>query len=242
MCHGQANKYFPEEDVRGEFNNGLEGLLFGDENTQKRIAILPDIYGVSPFYKGFSTFVASKGARVFLVNTFADFGELPEVTREAAFARRDKVADKAFVDKFEAFCEEQSIDGVIGFCLGGYYIFELARRNVSQDLVGFYGFPQGMKNFDPLPVPFDYLETVSKHHVSLMPANDHVVGHENIQKLANVSKRNAAVDVRIYQDSAHSFLADLDGNDVSLKQNAEDSLSVCLQALGLSVNCFVKNL
>lgn len=233
MCHTQESRFFPSPEPVGQIDGEVEALLFGSDSAQRQLAILPDIYGQSPFYQGLATRLAHKGARVFLLNPFAGHGELPEPTREAAFARRHKVADSQFVDAVESFCGHHGINGIVGFCLGGYYIFELARRQVPQDLVGFYGFPQGMENRDPLPTPFDYLASVDKHHTCLMPADDQVVGADNIARLATLAENNPAIDLRLYPGSGHGFLKDLEGNDTALRGNALDALDRCERALGL---------
>ncbi len=230
MCHGEPSPSFPAPVVDGEFSHEVDGLTFGSETASIRIAVIPDIYGLNQFYQGFCTHLASKGSRVFLVNPFAGLGGLSEMTREAAFARRMKVRDTAFVDQFEAFCTSHSVGGVVGFCLGGCYVFELARRNVSQDLVGFYGFPQGMQNIDPLPMPFDYLGSIKKPHTCLMPGQDQSVGIENVKRLGEIAATNQSLNLKIYAASGHGFLKDLDSEDAELKSNAEDALATCESA------------
>ncbi len=233
MCYGEPSPSFPSPDCQDEISAEVESLVFGKANTSSSIVIIPDIYGTSAFYQGLSTLLAQKGARVYLVNPFAGLGDLKEGTREEAFARRHKVHDKAFVDQVEAFCESQKVDSVIGFCLGGYYIFELARRNVAANLVGFYGFPQGMDNIDPLPKPFDYLDSVSKQQLCLMPGQDMAVGIDNVERLAQMAQGNDALQLHVYQESGHTFLKDLDSDDEQLRNNALDALAKCERAVGL---------
>lgn len=233
MCHGQASASFPVPEIKGEISGGMDGLHFGDDSAIKRLAIIPDIYGPNEFYQGLSTRLANKGCKVYLTNPYHEFGELPEITREAAFARRNKVKDKSFVDRFQAFCDAENIHGVIGFCLGGYYVFELARRNVSQDLVGYYGFPQGFQNEEPLQVPFEYLGEIEKKHTSLMPGQDMSVGMENVDRLKELAEINPGLQLSVYDESGHGFLADLDSEDAILRDNAWDSLSTCETALGI---------
>lgn len=234
MCHGAASAYFPEPQPGGSFSAGLEGLSFGDKAASTIVALLPDIYGTNAFYQGLATHFAQKGARVLLINPFADFGELSEVTREAAFARRNKLRDKTMVDQLETFLGAEGITAVVGFCLGGSYVFELARRNATQTLVGFYGFPQGMQNQDPLATPFDYLAATTKDQLCLMPGQDQSVGVENVQRLAEIAAENPALDLSVYGESGHGFLADLDSEDSKLKENAVDALTRCEAALGLA--------
>jgi len=233
MCHGAASTAFPEPDPQGNVSEEVEAILFGDPSSSVKVAVIPDIYGTNAFYQGFSTYLAEKGAQVFLADPFHGLGELPEATRENAFVRRHKVSDKAFVDAFEAFCNSHNVTGIVGFCLGGYYVFELARRNVSQDLVGLYGFPQGMENQDPLDKPFDYLPSVTKHHTVLMPGQDASVGVENIARLAEQAVENPAIEMTVYDESGHGFLKDLEGDDELLRGHAEDALRRCVAAVGL---------
>jgi len=235
MCHDKASAYFPRPNPTGSFKEEVEGLTFGNADAGTKIAVIPDIYGLNGFYRGFATRLAERGAAVFLANPFAGLGELPEVTREAAFGRRRKVKDKDFVDRFEAFCRSRETTAVVGFCLGGTYVFELARRNVEQALIGFYGFPQGMENRDPLPDPFDYLGGLSKPHLSLMPGQDASVGVDNVRRLAALGDDNEGLTVRVYEESGHGFLSDVDSADGTLRANALAALGECERHAGLPV-------
>ena len=201
----------------------MAGYIFGQE-AEKSVAILPDIYGCNDFYRGLSTHLAHTGKQVYLVDTFAGLGELEEQTREAAFARRNKVSDSRFLDAFEQFCGELGIDAVIGFCLGGLYVFELARRGMKAHLLGLYGFPQGLPNQDPLPLPFDYLHEVKQPFTMLLGAEDESVGKENIDRLAAMAADVPAMELTVYQGVGHNFLPFLDSEQVELKAIAEDAL------------------
>ena len=234
MCHNGDCDYFPAPDPTGTFSGEIEGVVFGETTAAKKIAIIPDIYGPGPFYQGFAQYLSQHDAAAFLVNPFAALGDLTEVTREAAFARRHRLEDKAFVDRFAAFCEANRITGIVGFCLGGSYVFELARRNSSQDLVGFYGFPQGMENSDPLPIPFDYLAELEKPHLSLMPGQDASVGRDNVERLKVIGDTTEGLDVRVYEQSGHGFLTDVDSDNQTLRSNAVDALEACSRHLGLA--------
>ena len=231
MCYQKAVKALPEPAPAGIFNDLVSGFAWGDATADNRIAVLPDIYGCNPFYRGLSTRYAQMGARVFLIDTFAGLGDLAEVTREAAFARRDKVRDGEFLDQFQSFVASQGITGVIGFCLGGLYVFELARRGIDAELVGLYGFPQGLPNQDALATPFDYLSSVTKRHTMLLGREDDVVGLENIVRLEEVAANNAAIDLKIYENVGHNFLPELDSDDPAKRAVAEDALQRCDAAL-----------
>lgn len=227
MCHGAPVRAFPTPVEPHVFDESVAGYVFGDARAKNRVAILPDIYGCNAFYRGLATHLAEKGAGVFLVDTFHGLGELSENTREVAFERRNKVKDKNFLDHFETFIDDRGVTGVIGFCLGGLYVFELARRRVEPDLVGLYGFPQGLPNQDELPTPFDYLTSIEKPFTMLMGEDDASVGAENTAKLVTIDKDAPAMTLKMYKGVGHGFLPLLDSENSVEREVAEDALSYC---------------
>ena len=226
MCLTAPIKTFPPPTPGSRLEGVVRGYSYGSESAGLRIAILPDIYGCSPFYRSLAARYAEKGAYSLLIDPFAGFGELSTPTRADAFARRHKVHDKRFIDDFEAFITEHSITAVVGFCLGAFYIFELARRHVLPELVGFYGFPQGMANIDPLPVPFDYLAMVKKPFTMLMGEKDEPVGEDNIRRLQEIAPGAPAMRLTTYPGVGHNFLSLIDAVDEAARAVACDSLSV----------------
>lgn len=227
MCHGKAVVAFPKPTEPATFKSEVNGYHWANPDAKSKIAILPDIYGCNPFYRGLATRFAELGAEVYLVDTFDGFGELPEMTREAAFARRGKVADKEFLDRFEKFVVSKGITGVIGFCLGGLYVFELARRGVQTALIGLYGFPQGLPNQDPLPIPFEYLHAVDTPFTMLLGADDIAVGADNIERLQAMAPSADTMNLTVYQGVGHDFLPLLDSDDAGLREIAKDALAKC---------------
>lgn len=225
MCHGVAVAAFPAPQLGTSYGGAVTGYVYDRPGAHKRLAILPDIYGCNPFYQGLARYYQDAGAHVVLVDPFAGLGELPEMSRELAFARRHKVNDAAFVDAFQAFCEAENITGVVGFCLGGLYIFELARRGLKADLVGLYGFPQGMANQGALPVPFDYLPSVTQPFTMLMGREDPSVLPENVDKLSDMDDQCPAMDLTVYREAGHGFLPEISGDDPALQAVAKDALA-----------------
>jgi len=231
MCHGAAVRAFPPVAAGTPFEGDVSGFAWGPESGARRIAILPDIYGCTPFYRGLAAHFAEKGARALLVDTFAEFGDLPEHTRDAAFARRNKVRDKSFVDRFESFAHSRGITGVIGFCLGSLYVFELARRAVPVNLIGLYGFPQGLPNQDPLPVPFDYLPRDTQRFTTLFGREDGAVGTSNITQLEALAPKVPAMALKIYEGVGHNFLPLVDSEDARERSVGDDALAICDRVL-----------
>lgn len=224
MCHGAAVSAFPDAYVGEVYDGDVYGYRYGDPAAEKHIAIIPDIYGANPLYQGLALHYVGKGARATLLDPFSEHGDLPEPTREHAFARRMKLKDKTLLDQVEAFSEAENVTGIIGFCLGGLYIFELARRSAKPDLVGLYGFPQGLPNDDGIPAPFDYLTSVTRPFTMLMGRLDEPVTTEVMDRLSAMAPDCPAMDLTMYPDAGHGFIADLDSDDAGARAVAEDAL------------------
>nr|ADQ90214.1 putative dienelactone hydrolase [Stutzerimonas stutzeri] len=232
MCHIEQCGSFPSGDDGALFHDGeISGYRFGDGAADRRIAILPDIYGCTSFYRGFAAHLAARGAVVDLIRTFEDLGELAEHTREAAFKRRHRLKDRTFVDAFERYGRRRGISGVVGFCIGGLFVYELARREFPAALVSFYGFPQGLPNQEVLDAPLTYLDTVTTPHLTLFGAEDDLISKEIQTLLSAIGERQPACRVRVFEGSGHGFLTDLDATDPHRRDNAAKALALCEEAL-----------
>ena len=234
MCQHDKLNGFPEP---GKYEvktiQGLEVWQYGDANASGpgRLVVMTDIYGCNEFYQSFATYYAGLGWQVYLINLFSELGELPEITREAAFERRHKLRDNTICTQVENLLETENIDALIGFCLGGNYALELARREVRANLVAYDSFPAGLPNQDGVPVPFEYLEQLSKKVTILAGDADDSAGRENVARLADMSSRNSNLDMHVYKNAGHGFLKQLNNKDSELQNSAKDSLAVCTRAI-----------
>jgi len=236
MCHNNAVNALPEPaSWQDRESNGVIHRHYAAKvaGSDKRLAIITDIYGCNLFYQSFATYFAEQGWNVELIDLFSELGELKEVTREAAFERRHKLRDGEACDRLQRFIAEQEIAAVIGFCLGGNYVFELAKRGVDIKLVTYYPFPAGLQNQDPLETPLDYLAQLNQPVTVLVGDADDSAGRDNIAQLAQITSANASLDVHVYAGSGHGFLTQLDSEDEDLRTNAEQSLAVCVKAISI---------
>ncbi len=228
MCHISQLSLCPAAKQASEHAGIVSARCYTNSGTCRRIAVLPDIYGVTPFYQGLAAFLADRGASVYLVNSWQPFGELSEMTREAAWARRHRIRDGAFCDDLAAFVERERIDTVVGFCIGGNFLFELVRRGYGGTCCAFYPLPWGMPNEDGLQPPFEYMERLEQEVTILMGGQDPLAGPGNTDRLRQICGRNPAMDLHLYESSGHGFLADVDSDDETLRSNARAALEVLL--------------
>ena len=224
MCHTNKIEFFGELLDYSEFSGDVNGLVFGGNEAGKRVAVLPDIYGMTDFYKGYASYVAGFGARTYLTNPWSEFGNLPEATREAAYERRHKLRDREHCDHLENFLANEKIEAVVGFCLGGNFVFELARRSYEGTLIAAYPLPWGMANQDEIAPAFEYMPALGKEVTILMGEADHLAGPDNIRKLKDIVVANAKLTMYLYGGSNHGFFTDIDGSDEKLRGNAKAAI------------------
>jgi carboxymethylenebutenolidase len=231
MCHTNKISLFGNAIAPEPLDDGVEGLQYQGADATRRIAVLPDIYGLTDFYKGYASYVASQGTTSFLINPWAPFGELPEMTRDAAYERRHKLRDKKHCDELEQFLGRAQIDTIIGFCIGGNFAFELARRGYHGTVIAIYPLPWGMDNADPIAPAFDYMQTLDTNVTILMGGADQLAGPANIGRLQRAVEKNDKLTLHLYAGSDHGFFTDVDGSDESLKNNAMNGIRVVTEII-----------
>jgi len=231
MCHTQSIGHFGEMQEYREFSNAVDGLLFSGSDDSNRVAVLPDIYGLTDFYKGYASYLSSFGARTYLTNPWSAFGELAEPTREAAYARRHLLRDREHCDRLQEFLAAENIDAVVGFCIGGNFAFELARRGYAGTIMAIYPLPWGMANQDEITPAFEYMPSLANDVTILMGAADHLAGPDNIRRMQEIVAGNSHLTMHLYDGSNHGFFTDIDGDDEQLKGNAKDAIDKVTQIL-----------
>jgi carboxymethylenebutenolidase len=224
MCHTKKIEYFGALLEASEFNGEVDGLVYDKGKSGQRVAVLPDIYGLTDFYKGYASYVAGFGARTYLTNPWSEFGELPEPTREAAYERRHKIKDKHHCEQLLEFLASESIEAIVGFCIGGNFAFEMARRGYDGTIIAVYPLPWGMANQDEITPAFEFMPTLEKEVTILMGEADYLAGPDNIQKMRDIVTENSKLTMHLYEGSNHGFFTDIDGDDDNLKANAKDAI------------------
>ena len=89
MCHKDGIPEFDELLPYARFQEDVSGVRFNGGSL--RVAILPDIYGLTDFYKGYASFVARIGADVYLTNPWQPFGDLPRLRAQLRWQRQSEV-------------------------------------------------------------------------------------------------------------------------------------------------------
>jgi len=222
MCHTQRIEFFGDMMNYTEFSNAVDGITFSGNG--RNIAMLPDIYGLTDFYKSYASYLANQGTTVHLVNPWSKLGGEPTLSREEAYVRRAKLKEFSYCNQIEQFLNDYNIDAIVGFCIGGNFSLEMARRGFSGINIPIYPLPWGMDNQDKLIPAFEYMPGLNQDVNIFMGEADHLAGPDNIEKLKNIVAGNDRLTMNLYEGSNHGFFTDIDGENQKLKNNAHDAV------------------
>jgi dienelactone hydrolase len=179
------------------------------------VLVVADVFGRTPFYEDLAGRLALAGFTALLPEVFFRQGPLPESTREAAMARREKLdQNQSLIDL------TQSIDwlhlqpfaagpiGTIGFCMGGTLVLDLAAERDDLATVCFYGFPAGSPGPASPPAPLTLVEHMNGPILGFWGDQDSGVGMENVERLDGLLKaRGVDHEFTIHPGLGHGFMA-----------------------------------
>jgi len=181
------------------------------------VVLIPDIYGMVPFYHELSGRLASAGHPTLLINIFWREGDLAENTREAAFERRSRMDEpKAIADSSAAldFVKERfgaERAGIMGFCLGGMFALVLAAQRDDLVTISYYGFPEGVSApvRVPSPRPIDVVADMVGPVLAFWGEEDYI-GVDVMNRFGEaVLAEGVDYEAHIYPDAGHAFLQGL---------------------------------
>lgn len=222
MCHTKQIEYFGNILDYKNFTAEVDGITF--EGSGRNIVVLPDIYGLTDFYKSYASYLSRQGSTVHLVNPWSGLGGEPTLSREEAYARKNKLKDFSYCNRVEKYLKANDIDAILGFCLGGNFSLEMARRGYSGTNISIYPLPWGMDNQDKLIPAFDYMPSLNKEVHIFMGEADHLAGPDNVKKLVSIADGNENLSLNLYEGSNHGFFTDLDSDNEKLIDNAIDAI------------------
>lgn len=222
MCHPEVPAGSPVPDVeRIEVSVPLIGrreempALMTRPKTGAGPAVLVvcDIFGRSPFYEDLAGRLALAGFTALVPEYFFRVGPPANPTREAAFARREKLDEnQTLVDldqaidwlKLQPFAAGRV--GTIGFCMGGTLVLDLAAVRDDLATVCFYGFPAGTGPLGP-PRPLDQAARMKGPILGFWGDQDTGVGMDNVEKLAAaLAEAGVHFEHTIYPGFGHGFM------------------------------------
>ena len=225
MCHPEVPPGTKTPDVAAledavALGSGerMPGLLAVPERTPAPgVLVITDIYGRSPFYENLVRRLAQAGFAGYVPEFFFRLPPLPERRLELARARREKLDEVQTLDDLGQALDwlaarpevGSSPVGMIGFCMGGTFILNLAvRKPKVAGGVCYYGFPAAGGMPGGPPRPLDEAEKIQVPLLGFWGEQDEGVGMENVEslrrKLVSAGKDH---EFHIYPGLGHGFLA-----------------------------------
>jgi len=224
MCHPEVPAGTPLPNVRTEEvaielagGEGMSALIAWPERTPApAVLVINDVFGRSDFYEHLARRLAQAGFVACDPEFFFRQGALPEPTREAAMARRQKLDEKqalrdlnTAIDSLRRRPQVDGRIGTIGFCMGGTFVLNLAAERADLAAsVSYYGFPASSTSApNDRPAPLEVADRMKGPLLGHWGDQDTGVGMENVEKLhARLEETGFYHDIRIYPGLGHGFL------------------------------------
>jgi carboxymethylenebutenolidase len=228
MCHPEV----PEGQPTPQVTTQEVGIPVGGGETMPALLALPegggpapavlvacDVFGRSPFYEGLAARLATAGFEALVPEFFFRQGPLAQRTREAAFARRERLNQQRSLEDLRAalaWLRERPGHagriGTVGFCMGGTFVLDLAALEPGLVTVCYYGFPAGPNQPSPTPPPrpLDLADRMTGPILGFWGDQDAGCGMDNVAELASrLAARTEGVsfDHRVYPGLGHGFMA-----------------------------------
>jgi carboxymethylenebutenolidase len=184
------------------------------------VIIVGDIHGArTPFYEHLARLLAEHGFQAIVPEFFFRLGPLEERTQEAVFARRALLDERrALLDLDAAVSWTRTRSGsgnrigTLGFCLGGFFVLDLAAMRDDLATVCYYGFPAGAPGAPSddakrAPRPLDEVDGINGPLLGFWGDRDERVGIANVEEFSRaLQERGVSFEHTVYPGLDHGFL------------------------------------
>jgi carboxymethylenebutenolidase len=196
------------QDVAGD---GLYGYLARPETPGKGgVLIMPTIFGVNPFVRGYADTLARAGLTAAVCDFYS--GEPLPASYEEALARArkldDDIADDIEGRWLDYLQRESSALGVLGFCLGGRFVLLRAAQDgrIKACAAAYPSIDNPMKpnqSKDALRLA----ATIRCPVLICQPGIDHVASPETYRMLRDaLLGRSAPTVIQYFPEAEHGFM------------------------------------
>ena len=184
--------------------------------TGSGMVVIPDVRGLHPYYKELADRFAEVGVDAVAIDFFArtatttdrsdkfDFmAEVPKTT--PATLQADIAAGAAYLRSKDGG-QVRSLFSV-GFCFGGALSYLQAATDLGYaGVIGFYGWPLGLKRWPDRPKPIDAAGRYKAPVQSIFGGADEGIPPADVEQFdAALKKASVKHDMKVYPGAPHSF-------------------------------------
>jgi carboxymethylenebutenolidase len=196
-------------------------LALPDRGQGPGVLLICDIFGRTPFYRHLTRRLADAGYTALLPDIFFREGELSEVTREAAFARREQLDEARALRDLHTAAEwlerHEAVGGarlgLLGFCLGGTLALDMCAERDGFAAACYYAFPSGLPRSNA-PAPLDVVDRIRGPVLAFWGDQDYIDMDEVARLGDAMAHHNKDYDAHLYPGVGHGFLRGLvEGGD-----------------------------
>ncbi len=184
--------------------------------TGAGMVVIPDVRGLHPYYKELADRFSEVGVHAVAIDFFARTA--PSEDRSDKFDFMSQVSlttpDQLQADIAAAFAHLKSPAGggarqifAVGFCFGGALSYLQAASGLGYaGVIGFYGWPLGLKRWPDRPRPIDAASRYACPVLSLFGGADEGIRQADIDQFdAALKKANVTHKATVYPAAPHSF-------------------------------------
>ncbi len=221
MCHPEVPAGAPLPNVRTEEvaielagGEHLPGLLaFPQRTPAPAVLVINDVFGRANFYEHLTRRIAQAGYLALDVEYFFRHGAVPAGDRDAVTARSGKLDQAQTLRDLGAAIEwlhrrrdtAGARTGLIGFCMGGTFVLDLAAERRDLASVSYYGFPARAR--PNVPAPLEVAERIRGPLIGHWGTQDTGVGIDNVRALgAKLKAAEVEHTFYEYEGLGHGFL------------------------------------
>ena len=184
--------------------------------TGAGMVVIPDVRGLHTYYKELADRFAEIGVDAVAIDFFArtaktdDRGEsfefMPHVGQTTPETLQADIAAAAAHLRGKDGGQVRSLFSV-GFCFGGALSYLQAASGLGyKGVIGFYGWPQGLKRWPDRPKPIDAVAQYRSAVLSIFGGADEGIPQADVDAFnAACAKANVKHDSNVYPGAPHSF-------------------------------------
>src|SRR5262245_43375175 len=180
------------------------------------MVVIPDVRGLHPYYKALADRLAEVGVDAVAIDFFArtapsdDRGEAFDFMSHVPQTKPDALqADIAAAAKYLRGPGGGQVKSLfsVGFCFGGTLSYLQAASGLDYaGVIGFYGWPLGLKRWPDRPKPIDAVGRYKSPVLSLFGGADEGIPQHDVDEFdAACRKAGVKHEATVYPGAPHSF-------------------------------------